>query len=101
MLVILTKTVESLAAMAKRSAQDTVRGHSFSSADLISSRTSKPRAESLLGFDLFSLAMVPLLSISNEASQPCNIYNLCQPHKAIVIHDRVLLMKFTSTGNNI
>ena len=80
MLVVLTRTVDSLAAMAKRSAQDTVQGHSFSSADLISSRTSKPRTEFLLGFDPFSLAMLPLLSNSNEASQPCNIDNLCQPH---------------------
>jgi len=34
--------------------------------------SSKPRAEFLLGFDRFSLIMVPLLSNSMEASHPCN-----------------------------
>ena len=65
-----TMTVESLAAMAKISAQETVWGHSFSKADLISSITSNPLAEFLFGFDLFSLASVPLLSNNIEPSQP-------------------------------
>ena len=64
-------TVESLAARAKISAQETVSGHSCSNACLISSMTSKPRAEFRLGFDRFSLIMVPLLSSSMEASHPC------------------------------
>ncbi|KAL9253586.1 hypothetical protein AKJ16_DCAP06598 [Drosera capensis] len=68
--LILTKTVESLAAMMTISAQDTVSGHSFSSADLISSMTSKPRTECLFGIDLFSLTMVLLLSRSSDASHP-------------------------------
>lgn len=63
-------TVESLAAMAKISAQETVSGHSFSKADLISSMTSKPLAEFLFGLDLFSLAIFPLLSNKSEASHP-------------------------------
>ncbi|KAF1861563.1 hypothetical protein Lal_00025929 [Lupinus albus] len=67
------RTVESLADRAKMSAQDTVSGHSFSIADFISSMTSNPLAESLLGFDLFSLIIVPLLSSKIDASQPCNI----------------------------
>lgn len=65
-------TVESLAARAKISAQETVSGHSCSKACLISSMSSNPRAESRLGFDRFSLTMVPLLSNSIEASHPCS-----------------------------
>lgn len=62
--------MESLAKRAKRSAQETVSGHSFSKADLISSMTSNPRAESRFASDRFSLSMVPLLSKSTEASHP-------------------------------
>lgn len=65
-------TVESLAARAKISAQETVSGHSCSKAFFISSMSSKPRAEFRLGFDRFSLMMVPLLSNSIEASHPYN-----------------------------
>lgn len=68
--------MESRAASASISAQETVFGHSFSNADLISSITSNPLAEFLFGFDLFSLMMVPLLSSSTDASQPY-IYILC------------------------
>lgn len=71
----LTRTVESLAARAMISAQDTVLGHSFSIADLTSSITSKPRAEFLFGLDLFSLIIFPVLSNSNDASHPCNNSN--------------------------
>lgn len=67
---VLTRTVESLAARAMISAQETVLGHSCSSADLISSITSNPRTEFLLGFDPFSLTMLPLLSRSIDASHP-------------------------------
>lgn len=34
--------------------------------------TSNPLAESRLGFDLFSLIIVPLLSSKIDASQPCD-----------------------------
>lgn len=67
---LITRTVESCAAMARISAHETVLGHSFSKADLILSMTSKPLAEFLLGFDLFSLMIVPLLSSNTDASQP-------------------------------
>ena len=73
--VTLTITVESLAAKAMISAQETVLGHSFSSADLILSITSNPRTEFLFGFELFSVIMLPLLSSNIDASQPCNFNN--------------------------
>jgi hypothetical protein len=63
-------TVESRAARARMSAQETVPGQAASRAALISSMTSKPRAESLLGLDRFSLTMDPLLSRRIDASQP-------------------------------
>ena len=66
-----TRRVESLAASARVSAQETVCGHAFSSSDFISSITSNPLAEFLLAFDLFSLIMVPLLSNNSDPSQPC------------------------------
>lgn len=66
-----TKTVESLAARARMSAQDTVCGHSLSKAHLISSITSNPLAEFMFGFDPFSLTMVSVLSNNIEASHPC------------------------------
>lgn len=66
----LTTTVESLATIAMISAQETVLGHAFSRADLISSMTWNPRTEFWLGIDPFSLIMLPLLSRSIDASQP-------------------------------
>ena len=66
----LTSTVESLAAMAKISAQETVRGQAFSSADLISSITSNPRTDFLFGTEFFSLVMPPPLSKRSDASHP-------------------------------
>jgi hypothetical protein len=68
--VSFTMTVESRAARARMSAQETVPGQAASSAALISSMTSKPLAESLLGLDRFSLTMDPLLSSRSDASQP-------------------------------
>jgi len=50
-----TSTVEPLAARAIVSAQDTVFGHASSSAALISSITSNPLIEFLLGIAFFSL----------------------------------------------
>ena len=66
----LTITVESLAAKAMISAQDTVLGQCCSSADLISSKTSNPRAELRFGLDRFSLTICPVLSSNTDASQP-------------------------------
>ncbi|KAK6924426.1 Phospholipase-like [Dillenia turbinata] len=68
--MMITRTVESLAARANISAHETVAGQHSSSADFISSMTSNPRAEFLLGIDIFSLIMLPVLSRSSEASQP-------------------------------
>lgn len=65
-----TRTVESLAARARMSAQDTVSGHSTSNADLISSITSNPLAEFRFGLDRFSLRKAPVLSRRRDASQP-------------------------------
>lgn len=73
-------TVESLATIAMISAQETVLGHAFSRADLISSKTSNPRAEFLLGIDPFSLIMLPLLSRSIDASQPYIYYRHSTAH---------------------
>ncbi|CAA6673052.1 unnamed protein product [Spirodela intermedia] len=66
----LTRTVESLAARARMSAQETVLGHSLSSAALISSTTSNPLMELRLGLESFSLTMLGLLSSRTDASQP-------------------------------
>lgn len=66
----LTRTEESLAARVKASAQETVLGHSFSNAALISSTTSNPRADLLLGLEFFSVTILPLVSRSNDPSQP-------------------------------
>uniref|UniRef100_A0A0E0C0B2 Uncharacterized protein n=1 Tax=Oryza meridionalis TaxID=40149 RepID=A0A0E0C0B2_9ORYZ len=63
-------TVESRAARARMSAQETVPGQAASRAALISSTTSKPLREFRLGFDPFSLMMVVLLSRSTDASHP-------------------------------
>lgn len=68
---LFTRTVESLAASARISAQETVCGQAFSSSDLISSMTWNPLAEFRLELDPFSLIMLPLLSNNSDASQPC------------------------------
>ncbi|CAA6673049.1 unnamed protein product [Spirodela intermedia] len=52
------------------SAQETVLGHSLSSAALISSTTSNPLMELRLGLESFSLTMLGLLSSRTDASQP-------------------------------
>lgn len=66
----LTRTVESLAARARMSAQETVPGHSLSSAALIWSTTSNPLTELRLGLESFSLTILGLLSSRIDASQP-------------------------------
>ena len=69
---IRTRTMESLAAKAKISAQETVCGQVVSNAALISSMTSNPRTELLLGMDPFSLITLrlPPLSSNTDASHP-------------------------------
>jgi hypothetical protein len=71
LMVVHTRTVESRAARARMSAQETVPGQAASRAALIWSTTSNPLREFLLGFDPFSLTMLLLLSNSTDASQPC------------------------------
>lgn len=70
---IFTNTVEPLAARATVSAQETVCGHASSSAALISSMTSNPLREFLLGIAFFSLASALLSSSRTDASHPCNL----------------------------
>lgn len=65
----LTKSTESLAAMAKISAHDTTPLHWRSTAVFIASITSNPRAEFRLGAANFSLS---LPSNNTDASQPYN-----------------------------
>jgi len=63
-------TTLSLAAMARMSAQETTPGHTFSTADLTASMTSKPRTEPLLGVAIFSPWKLAVSSSSSDASQP-------------------------------
>lgn len=67
---VLTKTTESLAVIAKISAQDTTPGHTFSTAVLIRSMTSKPLRELLFGLAVFSPLKVGVSSNNTDASQP-------------------------------
>lgn len=67
-----TKSTEASAASARMSAQETTPGQTFSTAVLMSSTTSKPRTEFLLGAASFSLCMLSLLSSRMEPSQPYN-----------------------------
>lgn len=67
---ILTRTTESLAAIARMSAQDTTPGHAFSTAVFILSMTSNPLAEFKLAFAVFSPVKLEVSSKSNEPSQP-------------------------------
>lgn len=67
---LLTSTVEPRAERVRMSAQETVRGHAFSSLPLISSITSNPLMEFLFGPAFFSLTIVALSSNNMDASQP-------------------------------
>ena len=63
-------TTLSLAAMARMSAQETTPGHTFSTADLMASITSKPLTEALLGLAIFSpwkLAVLDEAVVEEEA----------------------------------
>lgn len=90
-----TRTVESLAASARMSAQETVSGHSFSSAALISSTTLNPLAEFRFGFERFSLMIVPELSNNTEPSQPCRNKQDKHHFNTIVTGIRGILVLFS------
>lgn len=63
-------TTESLAAMAKISAQETTPGHTFSTADFMLSITSNPLAEFRLGFAFFSPVKLDVSSSNTDPSHP-------------------------------
>lgn len=63
-------STESLAAMAKISAQETTPGQTFSTADLMLSTTSNPRAEFRFGLAFFSPVNEDVSSSSTDPSQP-------------------------------
>lgn len=65
---------ESLAAKAKISAQDTIPAHSFSTADLISSTTSKPDKDRF-GIAAFSAVLFAVEFNSTDPSQPCKKFH--------------------------
>lgn len=61
---------ESLAVIANTSAHETTPGHTLSTADLMSSMTSKPRAEFLLAFAVFSPTKLEVSSKRIDPSHP-------------------------------
>jgi hypothetical protein len=68
---LLSTVLASRLANATTSAQETLPGHSFSSAALAASMTSKPRRLGLLGGDSFSgCGLAGVGSSSTDASQP-------------------------------
>lgn len=68
----LTATMESLAATARMSAQETMLGQRLSNSALILSITSNPLRELALATDVFSPLKVAVSSKSNDASHPCH-----------------------------
>ena len=71
LLEMYTKTTDFWAAMASKSAQETVLGHAFSTAAFILSITSKPRAEFAFPNASFSVLNDVVLSNNIDASHPC------------------------------
>ena len=69
-MLILTRTIESLAAMAKMSAHEMIPGHAFSTALFIWSMTSNPLNELLLGPAVFSPVKFEVSSSRTDASHP-------------------------------
>lgn len=67
---IYTRTTESLAAIARTSAQETVPGHINSSSDFIVSMTWNPLSEFKFGAAAFSPTKPPASSNKTEPSQP-------------------------------
>lgn len=74
----LTRTVASLAAMIKMSAQETTPGQTFSTAFLALSITSYDLSEFILDKESFSPSMFGVSSSSSEASHP---YKAFEKHK--------------------
>lgn len=70
----LTRTVASLAAMIKISAQETTLGQTFSTAFLASSITSYDLSEFILDKESFSPSMFGVSSSSSEASHPYKLF---------------------------
>lgn len=70
-----SKTTESRAVMASISAQETAPGQAFSTADLMLSMTSNPRAELRLGTAFFSPVKDDVSSSRTDPSHPCHIHN--------------------------
>ncbi|KAH0470498.1 hypothetical protein IEQ34_000221 [Dendrobium chrysotoxum] len=68
-------TTESLAVMAKISAQETTPGQAFSTAAFILSITSNPLTDWLFGPAFFSPVKLGVSSRSKDPSQPCNKQN--------------------------
>ena len=68
---LVTSTTASLAAMASKSAQETVPGHSASSFSLILSTSSNPFSELTFWSACFSPIMVAVSSSSTDPSHPC------------------------------
>lgn len=64
-------TTESRAVMANKSAQETMPGHTFSTADLMLSTTSNPLTEFWFGAAVFSPVNVDVSSRRIDPSQPC------------------------------
>lgn len=71
---LLTMSTESRAAMATKSAHETTPGHTLSTADLMLSTTSNPRAELRFGAAFFSPVKDDVSSKRIEPSQPCSIH---------------------------
>lgn len=67
-----TATTESLAAIAKISAQETTPGQALSNCDLIVSITSNPLIELAFGPAVFSPVKSAVSSSRIDASQPCH-----------------------------
>lgn len=72
--LVITITTESLAVTARISAHETTPGHTFSTADLMLSMTSNPRAEFLLGIAFFSPVKLDVSSSRIEPSHPCSSF---------------------------
>lgn len=79
MLKVFTTTTESLAAMARMSAHETVAGHTVSRSAFIESITSNPRRELRFGGAVFSPTNPSVSSNNTEPSHPYNAMQ-CKTH---------------------
>lgn len=83
---IVTTTTESLAAMARMSAHETVSGHTDSRSDFIESITSNPRREFRLGGAVFSPTSPSVSSNNTEASHPCKMHEVSQKTHLVLLN---------------